>query len=161
MTFIGFVAKKKDESIFEKLLKKCLERINAKAMAVVINEKSINNIKNIRFEAIIIDRNIKKEYEKELKEILKLAKYVILNSDTVDIEKFQNMNLNVITYGFGSKCTITTSSVGDENTIICLQRSIKNLDNIEIEPQEVSVDKNESVENSYINMATQIIKMLY
>lgn len=161
MTFIGFVADKKDENDFEKVLKSCLDKMSIKVVAVAINEKSIKNIKNIKFETIIIDRNIKEQFQQELKEILKIAKYLIINSDTVNIEKFQNMNLNAITYGFGNKCTVTTSSVEEENTLICIQRSIRNLKNIEIEPQEVRMNTDEAMENQYLNMAAQIIEMIY
>ena len=161
MTFIGFLAEKKDENHFESVLKKYLENINGKAMTVAINEKSISNLKSIRFETIIIDRNIKAEFEKELKEILKASKYLIINADMVNIENFKEMNLTVITYGFGNKCTVTASSVEEENTLICLQRAIKNIKNNEIEPQEISTNARDTLDNQYLNMAVETVKLLY
>lgn len=161
MTFIGYIAEKKDENIFKRVIKSFLDNTDIKAMIVTINENSIKNIKNIRFDTIIIDRNIKRQFEGDLKEILKIAKYLLINSDKANIGKFQKLNLTVITYGFGNKCTVTASSVEKDNTLICLQRAIKNFKNDKIEPQEVSVNINETTENNYLSMIIGMIQMLY
>ena len=160
MTFIGFLAEKKDGSFLKKALKSVLEEAKIKTMTVAINEKSIGNVKNIHFETVIIDRDIKDEHEVELKEILKTTKYIIINADKVNIKKIENMKLNIITYGFGNKCTVTSSSV-EEGDLVCLQRSINNINGIEIEPQEIKLTLNYPYEKQYLNMAIGTIKMLY
>lgn len=156
MTFIGFTANIEDETNFGKSLKEYLRKIGIKAIVVAINEKSINNIKNIHFETIIVDRNLK-----GLKEILKTARYLILNADSVNTEQFQSMNLTVITYGFGNKSTITASSVDEEKMLLCLQRGINNIQNKAVEPQEISIKKNENEKNEYLYMIIGSIMLLY
>ena len=60
MSFIGFFVDKKQENLVEQELKKIT--INP---TIAINEKSINNIKNVKYETLIINNNIKKIQEKE------------------------------------------------------------------------------------------------
>ena len=55
---------------------------------IFINDKNISNVKNIKFETIIIDAKIKNKFE--LRKILSNAKYIILNSDIeLDINIFK------------------------------------------------------------------------
>ena len=156
MTFVGFLFEKKDEKMFNSFLNNYLK----KTVIIPINEKNIYNIRNIRFETIIIDRNIKCEFDM-LKRIINSSKYLIINSDKVNMEVFPKMDLTVITYGFGNKCTVTASSVEEENMLICLQRSIVNENNKKIEPQEIQINSNEIQENKYLNMAIETIKLIY
>lgn len=156
MTFIGFAAKREDEANFKTALEKHLKEIGRKAIVVAINEKSINNIKNIHFETIIVDRNIK-----GLNQILKNTKYLILNADSVNTNQFHNMNLTVITYGFSNKSTITASSIEEEKVLICLQRGINSSKNTPIEPQEISLNKIESEKNEYLYMIIGTIMLIY
>lgn len=161
MTFVGFLAEKKEENNFEKQLKAALEKWGVKAMVVAINEKSIANVKNIRFESIILNRNMEEPFLDELKEILKTSKYLIVNGDVVHLEKIQNMDLMVITYGFGNKCTLTTSSVDEENMLFCLQRSIYNRKNEKIEPQEMKSQLSGKIGNQSLKMAIATMELLY
>lgn len=161
MTFIGFLAEKKEEIHFEKALKIILEKLKIKAMVVAINEKTIGNVKNIRFETIIMNRNIENESLGEFKEMINTAKYLLVNGDAVSLEKIQNIDLMVITYGFGSKCTVTTSSVEEEELLLCLQRSIYNKKKERLEPQEIKVDLPTKIGNQTIKMALATIELLY
>lgn len=106
----------------------------------MINDKSIENIKNIRFETIlVINLGMVLEKKEALDELFENSKYLIVNADMEKgLDIINNMKLNVITFGFNSKSTITTSSVED-NFLICLQRKIVNVDKEIIEPQEIEV----------------------
>ena len=97
----------------------------------------------------------------ELRNILSKSKYIILNSDKeMNVEAINNLKLIAITYGFNSKCTFTVSSITENNIIICLQRSIKNIKNEIIEPQEYILKNEENIEK-YAIIATGILKILY
>lgn len=161
MVFIGSIVEKKDENDFDRILRHELETTGTKATVVRINEKSMNNIKNIHFETIIMNRNLNEEQKKDLKEILKNTKYFIVNSDIINMEQIQNMNLTVITYGFGSKCTVTASSMQEDNIIFCLQRGIENTNNTKIEPQELKIKIMPKVRHHYLQMAISIVNLLY
>lgn len=137
MSFIGFCVDKKQENIVEQELKKITPY-----PAIAINEKSITNIKNVKFETIIINHNVKKlQNKEEFKKIIANAKYIIVNSDKVDLKILQDLNAISITYGFNGKATVTMSSIEDEELILCLQRNITTLQNKKIEPQEIRIDK--------------------
>ena len=63
-----------------------------------------------------------------------------------------NMKLNIITFGFNSKSTITASSV-EEGFLICLQRKIIDINNKVLEPQEIEVKiLNEKLSNNSHNL---------
>lgn len=138
MTFIGVLAEHKSfENIREYLKKKELELIP-------INKKSIKNIKNIKFDAIVIDSKLENfKEEKEILEQLCLnSKYLIINTD-INL-KFNISNegkTNIITYGLNQKATVTVSSITDTNILIYLQRSIKNKENkvIEVGERQIKV----------------------
>ena len=58
MSFIGIVASKKT---FENIRKEILEQLSTDTISFIqINLRSIENIKNIKFETIIIEDNIEK-----------------------------------------------------------------------------------------------------
>ena len=157
MSFIGFCVDKKQEKILEHELKK--DKLNT---VVAINLKSINNIKNVKFETIIINNNIKNLQEKEeFKKIIANAKYLIINSDEVDLNILQDLNAISITYGFNRKATVTMSSIENEEIILCLQRNIKTIQNRLLEPQEIRIEMNENSIDKYLIICLYIVKGLY
>ena len=82
---------------------------------------------------------------KYLEDIMSQAGYIIVNSDIQDnLSLLKNTKLNIITYGFNAKCTITVSSIKDEDTLICVQRNIKRVNGKIIEEQEfnIKIEKN-------------------
>lgn len=86
-----------------------------------------------------MDINKIKQEEKILNEIFEKAKYLVINADMEEtLETINNMKLNIITFGFNTKSTITASSV-EENFIICIQRKIIDIEGKEVEPQEKEV----------------------
>lgn len=134
MLFIGIISNEKEENYIDREIEK---ELGLKENSVLfIKEKSIENIKNIKFETIIINRKFKNT--KILKEMIKNAKYLIINSDIEEnLKLLENIKATVITYGFNSKATITASSVGEDEIIICVQRTIKNKSGNNIELQEI------------------------
>ena len=99
----------------------------------------IDNIKNIKFETIIINREFNDEYS--LNKLIAKSKYLIINEDIdMAISLLNDVNSNIITYGFNSKSTITMSSVTEDSIQICVQRNILSKQN-EIEQQEISLTK--------------------
>lgn len=159
MACIGIVADKNSEQEIEKILLEKSKEYNNIFTIIIINEKSINNIKNIKFETILIYKNIIKS-EDIFKQILSNTKYLILNSD---IEKplkiVENIDITIITYGFNSKATITASSVNENEILLCIQRNILNLNKKLIEPQEINIYT--KTQNKHIEMAVFCIMLLY
>lgn len=153
MFFIGIITNQKNEPYIARTLSEINKNI------IYITEKNIGNIKNVKFETIIVDREINNRVD--LRKIISNCKYLILNSDIqLDFNNINSSNLIVITYGFNHKSTFTISSVEEENIIICLQRVIQNKNNIKIEPQEYKVQTDKNVDK-YVILAVEIVKILY
>ena len=102
MFFLGVVTNQKNESYIKNKLSKVLPSENI----IFITDKNILNVKNIKFETIIIDAKINNKVE--LRKLLSTAKYVILNSDIdINLEVINDLNLKVIKYGFNNKSIFT------------------------------------------------------
>lgn len=152
MTFIGVATAGKDEDYIIKTIEKNLKGKSVKVIS--INNNTIQNIKNVKFETVVVDDifikkekkyNSKIQKNKEiLKSIINNSKNIILNSDIIEnLDMVKNLNLSVITYGFNSKATITMSSLDEDNMLVCLQRNIKIIDGSIVEPQEVNIELDE------------------
>ena len=154
MFFIGIVSEEKNEKHIKDILKQKIENENV----VFINEKNIENIKNIKFKIIVLNKGID---NKNIKNILLNAEYLILNSDiNVKIDLIENLDLKVITYGFNSTSTVTASSVTEEEMLICVQRNIINIKGKKIEPQEINIEKDIMLDN-YDNMYIMCLAIIY
>ena len=141
MPFIGVLSKESDSNFIKKEVIKNSK--NNKFEIININRKCIENIKNIRFETVIINDDLADFFKtsKYLEDILRNAKYLVINSDVVkDLEVLVNSNINVITYGLNQKATITMSSIMTENILICVQNKFKNIFGEFVEEQEVNVE---------------------
>ena len=154
MSFIGIIAEPKYEMNIKKYLNSILNSSHKDYTVIAINDKSIDNLRNIRFETILIltlGRILGKE--DILNELLKNCKYVVINADMMDeIKEFDNVELNIITFGFNTKSTITASSV-EENFLICVQRKIIDINKKIIEPQEINVKfRDENLSKSSHNL---------
>lgn len=155
MFFVGVITNQKNEQYVKRELSGIIPTDNI----IFINDRNITNIKNIKFEVIIIDNKINNKIE--LRKIIADAKIILLNTDIqMNLETLNNLNLTIITYGFNSKSTFTVSSIEEKYIIICLQRNIYNSENIEIEPQEFRLEIEENIEK-YISIAIFIIKKIY
>ena len=155
MFFVGIITNQKNEPY----MKEELSRILPSENIIFITDKNISNMKNIKFETIVIDTKLNNKLE--LRKILSTSEYVILNSDiNTDIDVINNLDLTVITYGFNNKATFTVSSITENSIIICLQRIIMNKEKKEIEPQEYQIKMLNNTEK-YAIIATKIISILY
>ena len=139
MTFIGVIS---DNKIFENI--KILLR-NEKFKLIHINKKSIENIKNIRFETIIIDSNLEnfKQEENIIEQICLNSKYLVINTDINLRFNISNKKINIITYGLNQKATVTVSSITDTDVLIYLQRNIQTVTNkmVEVGEKRIKIDE--------------------
>ena len=155
MPFIGIVTNLKNEQYMKKMLSMDFPIENI----IFITNKNIENIKNIRFETVVIDSKI--EDLKNLKLIVSNAKYIILNADlNIDLKLLEDLNLVIITYGFNNKATFSVSSVSEINIIICLQRIINNIFEEKYEPQEFEINADQNIDIHAI-LCTKIILIIY
>lgn len=156
MLFVGIVTDLKSENDIKQLLLKnnTLRENNV----IFIKEKNIDNIKNVHFDTVVVNRDFKKM--DVLNKILENAKNVIINMDTIaDNEEINVVSSNIITYGFNSKSSITISSVTDDDVLICVQRNIYN-NYGEIEVQEIRLENNENY-NIYDLIVVLVLFLMY
>ncbi len=155
MSLIGIYT----QSANEPYLKQKLTAMLPENQIFFLKENSIQNLTNIKFSIILIGKKMSKN-NTEFKAIIEKSDYLIFNTDIKEnMELLENLTLNLITYGFNSKATITTSSVEEQKMLICLQRGIKNLQGGIIEPQEIEIQTNQEV-NSYALMEFISLKVL-
>ncbi len=155
MSLIGIYT----QSANEPYLKQKLTAMLPENQIFFLKENSIQNLTNIKFSIILIGKKMAKN-NTEFKAIIEKSDYLIFNTDIKEnMELLENLTLNLITYGFNSKATITTSSVEEQKMLICLQRGIKNLQGGIIEPQEIEIQTNQEV-NSYALMEFISLKVL-
>ena len=144
MTFIGMISDHKSfENIKEILKKNSKKDINL----IHVSKKSIGNLKNIRFETIIIDclLNEFKEETLLIENMCLHARYIAINTDinTEIPDVIRKSKSHIITYGLNQKATVTISSITESSILIYLQKSLKNIKGKTIEIGEKRVIVNE------------------
>lgn len=143
MSFIGMIS---DHKCFEKLNQEINDRFKNSIKLIHINKNSISNVKNIKFDAVIIEEDLKK-FEKEtmlIDKICNKANYIVINTDVnADIK----LKGKIITYGCNHNAMITISSVTDTDILICLQKEIKNKKGklIEIGEKHIKIKENSNL----------------
>lgn len=153
MLLIGILT----ESGHDSYLKEELKEILKKEHIFFLKESNMQNLKNIKFQVLLIGKKVLKNKE-EIREIIKKADYVILNADIIEnLDLLNNLDVQLITYGFNQKATITASSVEENKIMICLQRTIKNLQNKKIEPQEF---KRKLIKDSNTYAVMELVSLL-
>ena len=156
MSLIGIYT----QSVNEPYLKQQLTDILPENQIFFLKENSIQNLTNIKFSIILIGKKMIKN-NTNFKAIIEKSDYLIFNTDIKEnIELLENLTLNLITYGFNSKATITTSSVEEQKMLICLQRGIKNLQGKIIEPQEIEIETSQEI-SSYALKEFISLKLLF
>jgi hypothetical protein len=154
MPFIGIIAKESESNFIKNEVTK--NSVNNKFEFININKESIQNIKNIKFDIVVINNNISDflKSSKYLENVLKSAKYLIVNSDVQDntnifnCKEFDaannidslNHKTNIITYGLNQHAMITISSIKNENILLCIQKSMRDINDKVIEQQEVNIE---------------------
>lgn len=159
MPLIGMISAKKDIREIKKNLKE--EKI------VEITSDSILNLKNIRFNDIIFNKDIKLN-EQEYRcmcEIMNSADYILVNAD-INITILEKVDLikpvKIITYGFNPKATISISSVKDDYIIASIQRKIEKINTEEIEAQEKKIEiLKEEKSKVHIKLVNFLLKELH
>ena len=155
MSIIGLIASQRQTN----QIKKEIEKQNIKVEIVCINSRSIENVKNIKFEILIIQDSLEKLKEKQehIRKMLIEAKYVLLNTDqSIKEEIFKDIDIKILTYGLKRKATITLSSIEESQVIISIQRAFKNLEGKIIEQQEIPI---EVIKKSTKNLYNCLIKI--
>ncbi len=155
MSLIGVLTEHKNEIYLKKMLEQeKLENI------FFLSEKTIDNVRNIKFETFLLGKKIEKKQD-IVRGIAQKASYFILNGDIKEnLSILDNLDLTLITYGYNPKATITASSVEENKILICLQRNIKNVYNQEIEAQEIKIENCEDAEE-YASMELASLILLY
>ena len=155
MPFIGVIADEKNENFIRREI---VDNLKLRESSVLfIKEKSIENIKNIKFEAIILARKFKNM--EILKKMLANTNYLIVNTDRIKtLEIFNESNLKIFTFGFNSKADVTASSVTEDGVLICVQREIQTIKGNIIEPQEIKINSEEDAEGV---MAVEVTLLIY
>ena len=141
MSFIGVIANRK---CFENIKKKIKEEIKDETMNfILINLRSIENIKNVKFETIIVDDDLSKfkNYQEILNKVFEKVHYLLLNTD-------RNEEMpNAISYGLNQKASVTVSSISDTGLLVYWQKVLKdrNGNTTEIEERRIQKEKGESL----------------
>ena len=163
MSFVGIIS---NNEIYEFIKKELLKDITNKKLELInINKNNIQNIKNVKFETIIVcgDLQEMKMQNFYISSILNNSKYLIINTDNnvINIE-IDNSNIQIITYGMNQKATVTASSIKEDEILICLQRNIKNINDQTIEIQEFK-KKEEKIRNEeiYNYLVIFILEQIY
>lgn len=134
MSLIGIVSDHDNYSFIKNEIKK--DNYGNNIQLININNESIQNMKNIRFETIVILEELKNKND-FIENILNSSKNLIINTDNNSSNiKIKNTTIQIITYGMNQKATVTASSIKEENILICLQRNIQNIQGKTIEIQE-------------------------
>ena len=126
MPFIGVIAKESESNFIKNAVLKNSEK--HKFEFININVKSVQNVKNIRFEVIVINDDISDflNLSKYLEEIIQNAKYVIINTDIIkSVDVIHEYNQNIITYGLNQQAIVTISSIKNEDILLCIQNQIE------------------------------------
>lgn len=141
MLHIGLISKNKNiELIRELSLYEDVQAFNIKEEEDFRN----NKIDIMVLEDLIISKDI---LENQINDI----KYLIIQDNISDIQFNLDKEINIITFGFNHKSTVTVSSVTEENIVICIQRMIKTINNNEIQSQEKIIKNNNKYKiNKYI-----------
>lgn len=140
MIYIGFISKNKNVELVKELTDSSVQAVN-------IREKE--DIKDKKIDILVLEDLI---LEKEIiNEIIKNVEYLIIQDNINDLELQLDKEINIITFGFNHKSTVTVSSVTEDNIVICIQRTINNIKNNAIEPKEIIIkNTNKYNINKYI-----------
>ena len=161
MPFIGIFAKENDNNFIKNEINK--SAISNKYDVVNINLKSLENLKNVKFDVLIIKENIIEllKLSNNIDNIMNNANYIIINTD-INKDFIAEEKDNIITYGFNTNSDISISSIKDEKIMICVQRKIKGIKEQIIEEQEVVIKvRKHNLNKLYNIMAIFTVLCLY
>ena len=129
---------------------------------IVINEKSIENMKNVKFDIVIIYQETKQN--ENIKQLISTCKYLVINTDIKEnlklLEGIELSETTIITYGFNRKSSITIVSNENDEIILEIQREINNLKGEKIECQEIKLQNNLEKNHIYLAISLKILEIL-
>ena len=157
MAVIGIITKSNNIIEIEKTLEKY--GIHEKNI-VIISKHTIENIKNVKFDIIIIFDQI--EDDDILKKVLDSSKYLIINTDFKENMKLLDMaeDQYVISFWFISRASITIISYENDVIILDLHREIDNLEKKKLESQEIKLENNFNKNRIYEEISMKILTFL-
>ena len=141
MLSVGLISKSKNIDFIKEL--------NNSHIIKAFNIKNKEELLNQKFEILVVeDMAIDKE---NIKKAISKTEYLIIQDNINDLELNLDKEINIITFGFNHKSTVTVSSVTEENIVICTQRIIKSINHKLIQPQEIIIkNTNKYNTNKYI-----------
>lgn len=83
---------------------------------------------------------------------------VCTENDKNALKLFKKNKLSVITCGTGSKNTLSISSITENDMLLCLQRSVKDINGDIVEPCEIKADKTKDL---FCLLATVAVMLYY
>ena len=163
MSFVGLISKSSDYEFIKNELSGF--KNDLKLDLININKNNIKNIKNVKFETIVVCDDLKELKTQKIfaDNIINNANFLLINTDNnVSSFNIKNDNIQIITYGMNQKATVTASSIKEYEVLICLQRNIENTKGIIIEMQEFK-KKREKIRNEeiYNLLVVFILEQLY
>lgn len=136
--------------------------LEKKLNIIVINEKSIENMKNVKFDIVIIYQETKQN--ENIKQLISTCKYLVINTDIKEnlklLEGIDLSETTIITYGFNRKSSITIVSNENDEIILEIQREINNLKGEKIECQEIKLQNNLEKNHIYLAISLKILEIL-
>ena len=137
MYLVGIIENKNNTIEISKILQEM--QIYKKCTIMKIKQDNLDNLKNVKFDVVIINQELDVEkYKVNLYNILKNTKILIINIDYKEnLKVVENLKIQVITYGFNKKATVTITSCDEDNIMLEFQREIITLNNNRIENREI------------------------
>ena len=136
--------------------------LEKKLNIIVINEKSIENMKNVKFDIVIIYQETKQN--ENIKQLISTCKYLVINTVIKEnlklLEGIDLSETTIITYGFNRKSSITIVSNENDEIILEIQREINNLKGEQIECQEIKLQNNLEKNHIYLAISLKILEIL-
>lgn len=126
MLCIGLISKNRNSEFIKSLNRKNVEAVNIKKEEDLFKK----NIDILVLEDLIFSP----EYIKNM--VNNNLKYLIIQDNINNIQLNLDKEINLITFGFNHKSTVTISSVTNEHIVICIQRTIKGISGKLIYPEE-------------------------
>jgi UDP-N-acetylmuramate-alanine ligase len=149
-----------------------LQKNNTDFLVIKIDMKDLSAeiFDDIRTDIIIYTEKTHEDSSSDNADTRKMMKRVIslmndkciaiVNIDDGELTEFmQGVKNYIISYGFNSKASMTTSSIGDA-FICCLQKTIPAQNGVLIEPQEYRIDLQTTVFDSHSIMAAVTFAVL-
>ncbi len=143
MSLIGIIAGKK---CFENIKKKIVEKIDDETIHFIqINLRSIENIKNIKFETIIVEDNLDKfkNHKEILEKIFENTEYLMINTDQNPEKDKISDKPSRITYGLNQKANVTVSSISEADILVYWQKDLKDKEGKKVEIEERRIKREE------------------